>query len=116
MAVQTFEVTNTGEAEDLIRVKPSSAAGWATSVGSAVLDVPAGQTVEVPVYVKVPARAKKPSTLTLTATSETEVLEVGLEHRDGQAGPLGSEPKSCSSLHRQLTRNPAARRARSSSP
>ena len=72
VAVQTFEVTNTGEAEDLIRVEPSSAAGWATSVGSNVLDVPAGETVDVPVYVKVPAGAKKPSTLTLTATSETD--------------------------------------------
>ena len=30
------------------------------------------QTVDVPVYVKVPAGAKKPSTLTLTATSETD--------------------------------------------
>jgi M6 family metalloprotease-like protein len=72
VAVQTFEVTNTGEGEDLIRVEPSSDAGWATSIGANVLDVPAGETVDVPVYVKVPGGAKKPSALTLTATSETD--------------------------------------------
>jgi len=72
VAVQMFQVTNSGEGEDLIRVEPSSAAGWATSVESNVLDVPAGQTVDVPVYVKLPDRVKKPSALTLTATSETD--------------------------------------------
>ncbi|MFL5846252.1 MAG: immune inhibitor A domain-containing protein [Solirubrobacteraceae bacterium] len=75
VAVQTFKVTNTGQAEDLIRVKAKTAGGWATAVRSAVLDVPAGQTVGVPVYVTVPAGATAPAPLTFTATSETDATK-----------------------------------------
>jgi M6 family metalloprotease-like protein len=72
VAVQTFRVTNTGEGEDLIRLKAEAPAGWDTAVKSNVLDVPAGETVEVPVYVRIPSTAKKPAVLKLTATSETD--------------------------------------------
>ncbi|HEX6713449.1 MAG TPA: hypothetical protein VF066_08685, partial [Thermoleophilaceae bacterium] len=43
-----------------------------TSLEADVIDVPAGKTVDVPVYVQIPATAKKPGVLTLTATSETD--------------------------------------------
>ena len=74
VAVQTFEVTNTGEEEDLIRVEASSDEDWDTTLRSDVLDVPAGETVEVPVYVRIPngQRGMRTSELTLTATSETD--------------------------------------------
>jgi hypothetical protein len=60
------------EAEDLIRLHAEAPAGWDTSVKADVLDVPAGQTVEVPVYVRMPDGVRKPGALTLTAASETD--------------------------------------------
>ncbi len=71
VAVQHFRVTNTGDGEDLIRVKATSATGWAATVASDVLDVPAGETVDVPVYVKVPEGGGT-ADLAFTATSETD--------------------------------------------
>jgi M6 family metalloprotease-like protein len=75
VAVQTVEVTNTGQGEDLIRLEATTADGWATMLQSTVLDVPAGQTVEVPVYVKVPEGATTATTLSLVATSETDATK-----------------------------------------
>ena len=74
VAIHRFRVTNTGAAEDLIRVKATTADGWATTLRANVLDVPAGSTVTVPVYVTVPAdeRGQGPTTLTFTASSETD--------------------------------------------
>ena len=74
VAIHRFRVTNTGAAEDLIRVKATTAGGWTTTLGANVLDVPAGSTVTVPVYVTVPAdeRGQGPTTLTFTASSETD--------------------------------------------
>ena len=40
--------------------------------GDVTLTVPAGETVEVPVYVRIPAGTKKPGVLKLTASSETD--------------------------------------------
>ncbi len=74
VAIHRFRVTNTGAAEDLIRVKATTADGWTTTLRANVLDVPAGETVTVPVYVTVPGdeRGRRPTTLTFTATSETD--------------------------------------------
>jgi M6 family metalloprotease-like protein len=77
VAVQTFEVTNTGAAEDLVRVKVESP--WAATVQSTVLDVPAGESVAVPVYVKVPADATGAAPLTFTATSETDATKTATQ-------------------------------------
>ena len=56
VAIHRFHVTNTGEGEDLIRLKATTADGWTTTLDANVLDVPAGSTVTVPVYVTVPGR------------------------------------------------------------
>lgn len=64
--------TNDGEAEDLIRLEAASPAGWQTSLEADMIDVPAGYSADVPVYVQIPATAKKPGVLTLTAASETD--------------------------------------------
>ncbi|HEX8206239.1 MAG TPA: immune inhibitor A domain-containing protein [Solirubrobacteraceae bacterium] len=74
VAVHRFSVTNTGEEEDLVRVKATNSDGWQTTLLSNVVDVPAGETVDVPVYVQVPngRRGRAASELTFTATSETD--------------------------------------------
>src|SRR3954470_16633815 len=73
VAVQTFRVTNAGDGEDLIRVKASTAGDVPTTLESDVLDVPAGRTVEVPVYVSGPSGAGVGAAEpTFPATSETD--------------------------------------------
>ena len=74
VAIHRFRVTNTGAAEDLIRVKATTAGGWTTALRANVLDVPTGSTVTVPVYVTVPGdeRGQRPTTLKFTASSETD--------------------------------------------
>jgi hypothetical protein len=75
VAVHTFAVTNTGQAEDLVRIKAETADGWETTVSHDVLDVPAGETVDVPVYVTVPNGNPAATELTFTATSETDATQ-----------------------------------------
>jgi uncharacterized membrane protein len=75
VAVQVFRVTNSGQGEDLMRVKAATADGWTTSLAADVIDVPAGATVDVPVYVAVPEGAAGSTTLTFTATSETDATK-----------------------------------------
>jgi hypothetical protein len=72
VAVHSFRVTNTGGDEDLIRVSAGTAGGWATTLRSNVLDIPAGETETVRVYVSVPAKERGSTALTFTATSETD--------------------------------------------
>jgi M6 family metalloprotease-like protein len=74
VAVQTFRVTNTGEAEDLIRVRAAAGNGFGTTLESDVLDVPAGETVDVPVYVSIPRgrKGRGPAPLRFVATSEND--------------------------------------------
>ncbi|MDY0409293.1 M6 family metalloprotease domain-containing protein [Paracerasibacillus soli] len=55
IATHTFSVTNTGEATDLVRIQAEIDTGWETMIHHNVIEVEAGETVEVPVYVKVPA-------------------------------------------------------------
>ena len=72
VAVYHFNVTNTGEAKDLIRIKASADEGWAVQLDNNVIAVESGATVKVPVYVKIPKGKTAPSTLTFTAASETD--------------------------------------------
>ncbi len=72
VAVYHFDVTNTGEAKDLIRIKASAAEGWAVQLDNNVLAVEPGETVKVPVYVKIPRGKTAPAPLTFSATSETD--------------------------------------------
>jgi len=72
VAVYHFNVTNTGEAKDLIRIKASAGDGWAVQLDNNVLAVEPGATVKVPVYVKIPKGKKAPAKLTFTAASETD--------------------------------------------
>lgn len=74
IAVARFQVTNTGNATDLFRVVPSMATRtmWASTPRN-VIEVAAGDTVEVPVYVQVAKDARGlPRKLTFTVTSETD--------------------------------------------
>ncbi|MFJ7934587.1 M6 family metalloprotease domain-containing protein [Sporosarcina sp. NPDC096371] len=79
VATHNFSVTNTGEETDLIRVKAETAAGWKTQVQHNVIEVPAGETVEVPVYVEIPEGKQAPTNLVFTATSETDASKTATE-------------------------------------
>jgi M6 family metalloprotease-like protein len=72
VAVQNFSVTNTGEKTDLIRINAETGAGWETMIEHNVIEVAAGETVEVPVYVDIPENKHGVTDLVFTATSETD--------------------------------------------
>ncbi len=72
VAELAFAVTNTGNAVDLVRVSARSAQGWPVQLQHNVIEVAAGETVQVPVYVAVPEDASaEDAALNFTATSET---------------------------------------------
>jgi M6 family metalloprotease-like protein len=75
VAVHRFRVRNTGDGDDLIRLKASTGAGWATSLRANVLEVPAGESRDVRVYVKVPEDARGATPLTFTASSESDAAQ-----------------------------------------
>ncbi|MEJ8766112.1 M6 family metalloprotease domain-containing protein [Oceanobacillus sp. HCA-5259] len=72
IATHYFNVTNTGETTDLFRIQADTDAGWETKIEQNVIEVEAGETIQFPVYVQVPEGVEIPSTLTVTATSETD--------------------------------------------
>ncbi|WP_282141617.1 M6 family metalloprotease domain-containing protein [Cytobacillus oceanisediminis] len=72
VAAYYFKVTNTGNAADLIRLDAKTEAGWELMLEHNVIEVQAGETVEVPVYVKIPKTKPVPTNLTFTSTSETD--------------------------------------------
>jgi hypothetical protein len=72
VAAYYFKVTNTGNAADLIRLDAKIEAGWELMLEHNVIEVQAGETVEVPVYVKIPKTKPVPTNLTFTSTSETD--------------------------------------------
>lgn len=76
VAAHMFSVTNTGEAADLFRIQAETDAGWESRVLHHVIEVEAGETVEVPVYVEIPEGEQQPAQLTFTATSETDITQV----------------------------------------
>jgi len=75
-AVFTFPVTNTGDGTDIIRLTTSTEAGWPTRAPHAFVEVEAGETIQVPVYVTVPEAGEgqtvAPTTLTFALASETD--------------------------------------------
>ncbi|WP_164215292.1 FixG Ig-like domain-containing protein [Virgibacillus sp. YIM 98842] len=79
VAVHNFSVTNTGEATDLFRISAENDAGWETQIQHNVIEVEAGQTVEVPVYVEIPEEKQDPVNLTFTITSETDPDQTATE-------------------------------------
>ncbi|MFB7305401.1 M6 family metalloprotease domain-containing protein [Heyndrickxia sporothermodurans] len=77
VAVYYFNVKNTGKATDLIRLNVKTQANWETMLENNVIEVKAGESVDIPVYVKIPLGGKNnqkptPNKLTLTTTSETD--------------------------------------------
>lgn len=79
VATHNFSVTNTGEATDLFRIKVENDAGWEMQIQHNVIEVEAGQTVEVPVYVEIPEEKQDPANLTFTVTSETDPDQTATE-------------------------------------
>ncbi|WP_163100796.1 M6 family metalloprotease domain-containing protein [Peribacillus alkalitolerans] len=80
IAVYNFNVTNTGSSTDLIRLKAKTDAGWELRLQNNVIEVEAGKTVTVPVFVKIPAASQSapqpvPTNLTFTSTSETDTAK-----------------------------------------
>lgn len=76
VATYHFSVTNTGEATDIFRLDVQSQAGWEYALLNNLIEVEAGKTVNVPVYVKIPEAGRGsnpiPSDFMFTATSETD--------------------------------------------
>jgi hypothetical protein len=72
VAVYNFNVTNTGNSTDIFRLDAKTASGWDVMLQNNFVEVPAGETVEVPVFVKIPKNKPVPNNLTFTSTSETD--------------------------------------------
>lgn len=77
VAVYYFNVKNTGNATDLYRLNVKTQANWETMLEQNVVEVKAGESVDIPVYVKIPLGGKNnpkptPNKLTFTSTSETD--------------------------------------------
>lgn len=78
IAEYNFSVTNTGEETDIFRLDIATEADLETKLLNNFVEVDAGETVDVPVYVELPDPGKqlKPSELTFTASSETDEDQV----------------------------------------
>lgn len=74
IAEYRFSVTNTGEETDIFRLEASTEADWDMMLPNNLLQVEAGETEEVSVYVQIPdpGRELRPTELTFSATSETD--------------------------------------------
>lgn len=84
VAAYYFNVTNTGNGTDLIRLNAKTEAGWDIQLQHNVIEVEAGKTVAVPVYVKIPRGGTAqpvPTNLTLTSTSETDASKTATSTR-----------------------------------
>ncbi|TMW71011.1 M6 family metalloprotease domain-containing protein [Alteribacter natronophilus] len=76
IATYTFEVTNTGEETDIFRLETDIEADWEHVLKNNLIEVEAGETAEVPVYVQIPepgsGQGPRPTEMTFTASSETD--------------------------------------------
>ncbi|RYG74171.1 M6 family metalloprotease domain-containing protein [Lentibacillus lipolyticus] len=77
VATYNFKVNNTGETADLFRININTQSDWETMLEHDVIEVEAGETVNVPVYVKIPKGGKgnkqpSPTEMTFDVTSETD--------------------------------------------
>ncbi|MDQ0272741.1 FIMAH domain-containing protein [Cytobacillus purgationiresistens] len=68
----SFSVTNTGEETDIFRLDASTQAGWDVRLLNNLVEVAAGETVDVPVYVEIPEGEQTITNVAFTATSETD--------------------------------------------
>jgi hypothetical protein len=75
VARATFTVTNSGNGIDLFRLAAETAQGWEVQLQHDVVEVGIGETVEIPVFVRVPEPEEgatlSADELTFTVTSET---------------------------------------------
>lgn len=72
VAQARIQLRNTGGAVDLVRLRAGHSQGWTTQLQHEVIEIAAGETVEVPVYVAVPAGAAlTEGELSFSAVSET---------------------------------------------
>jgi hypothetical protein len=72
VAVVRIKLENTGSVTDLVRLRATHAQGWATQLQHEVIEIAAGQTAEIPVYVAVPDDAAPGTSLVnFAAASET---------------------------------------------
>jgi hypothetical protein len=80
VAVQNFNITNTGTATDIVRVGVEGL-DWDVTLLNNLYAIKAGETINVPVYVEVPRDldidAMEEQTLVLTASSESNAEKVG---------------------------------------
>lgn len=72
IATYQYAVTNRGEERDLIRISAGLDEDWEVYTEQDVIEVEAGETVHVPVYVKIPEKEQTVANLTVEATSETD--------------------------------------------
>ncbi|MCL1873259.1 MAG: hypothetical protein FWF85_03990 [Clostridiales bacterium] len=75
VATQWFTVTNTGDATDIIRVGADCALDF--TLLNDLYAVEAGQTIEIPVYVGIPATDPAFKPMTFTASSESNAGKAG---------------------------------------
>ncbi|MCL1874515.1 MAG: hypothetical protein FWF85_10440, partial [Clostridiales bacterium] len=75
VAVQWFSVKNTGAATDIVRIAVDC--GLEFTLLNDLYAVDPDQTVEIPVYIKIPATDPEFKTLTFTAASETNAAKLG---------------------------------------
>ncbi|MCL1874559.1 MAG: hypothetical protein FWF85_10665, partial [Clostridiales bacterium] len=75
VATQWFTVTNTGDATDIIRVGADCALDF--TLLNDLYAIEAGQTIEIPVYVGIPATDPAFKPLTFTASSESNAAKAG---------------------------------------
>ncbi len=82
-------MTNTGTGVDLFRLAASTAEGWDVQLQHEVIEVPAGGSVEVPVFVRVPAGDDRPERRRADLDRDLRVRRCGrLRDRDDQPGLL----------------------------
>lgn len=72
VAVQEIKITNTGKYTDLYRLDASNTADWDWQIANEVIEVAAGETVTVKLYLAVPATGLTATEFTVTATSEMD--------------------------------------------
>ena len=81
VAVQYFEITNTGDNIDIIRIAADNNLGWNTTILNNLYAIGAGETITVPVYVQLPASFRavdvRGQKITLAASSETNGEKAG---------------------------------------
>lgn len=98
VAVCEYDVTNTGDAADLVRLAADTPDGWEPTLRYEVVEIGSGETSTVPVYVEVPqGAADRSATVTLTATSETDETattetDCGLTAAGAPVGGPGEDP------------------------